>query len=304
MRANSVVREPEIQNFWANNDIDFQLGSSNSGEIFTLHDGPPYANGALHMGHALTAALEDLMTRWHRMLGDPTLFLPGTDHAGIATQVVVERMLAADNLTRQDLGREAFTKAVWEWVDRYGSRIYEQLKRLGASCDWTRQGFTLDEGPSKAVKTTFVNLYKKGLIYRGERIVNWCPRCVTALSDLEVKHREEDAGLYHIRYRIEGGDGELIIATTRPETLLADTAVAINPDDARYATFAGKSVTLPLLGRIIPVVSDEAAAPEFGTGALKVTPGHDPADFEIGERHGLEVFNVIGVDGNLTAAGG
>jgi valyl-tRNA synthetase len=266
---------------------------------FVIMMPPPNVTGQLHMGHALTTALEDLMTRWHRMLGDPTLFLPGTDHAGIATQVVVERMLAADNLTRQDIGREAFTKTVWEWVDRHGSRIYEQLKRLGASCDWTRQGFTLDEGPSKAVRTTFVNLYKKGLIYRGERIVNWCPRCVTALSDLEVKHREEDGGLYHIRYRIEGGDGELIIATTRPETLLADTAVAINPDDDRYSAYAGKNAILPLLGRVIPVVSDAAVELEFGTGALKVTPGHDPVDFEIGERHSLPIINILNPDGTM-----
>ena len=290
--------EQSIYEYWLEGGY-FTPEIDRSRKPFVIMMPPPNVTGQLHMGHALTAALEDLMTRWHRMLGDPTLFLPGTDHAGIATQVVVERMLAADNLTRQDLGREAFTKTVWEWVDRYGSRIYEQLKRLGASCDWTRQGFTLDEGPSKAVQTTFVNLYKKGLIYRGERIVNWCPRCVTALSDLEVKHREEDAGLYHIRYRIEGGDGELIIATTRPETLLADTAVAINPDDDRYATFAGKSVTLPLLGRIIPVVSDEAADPEFGTGALKVTPGHDPADFEIGERHSLPIINILNPDGTM-----
>ncbi len=290
--------EQSIYEYWIEGGY-FTPEIDRSRKPFVIMMPPPNVTGQLHMGHALTVALEDLMTRWHRMLGDPTLFLPGTDHAGIATQVVVERMLAADKLTRQDLGREAFTKTVWEWVDRYGSRIYEQLKRLGASCDWTRQGFTLDEGPSKAVQTTFVNLYKKGLIYRGERIVNWCPRCVTALSDLEVKHREEDAGLYHIRYRIEGGDGELIIATTRPETLLADTAVAINPDDDRYATFAGKSVILPLLGRIIPVVSDEAADPEFGTGALKVTPGHDSADFEIGERHSLTIINILNPDGTM-----
>ena len=207
---------------------------------------PANVTGQLHMGHALTMALEDMMTRWHRMLGEPTLFLPGTDHAGIATQVVVERMLAVDNLTRHDLGRDAFVKKVWEWVDLYGSKIYEQIKRLGASCDWTRQAFTLDDGPSVAVRTTFVNLYKKGMIYRGERIVNWCPRCTTALSDLEVKHHEEDASLYHIRYRMEDGKGELVIATTRPETLLADTAVAVNPDDDRYATFVGKGALQPI----------------------------------------------------------
>ena len=209
---------------------------------------PPNVTGELHMGHALTTALEDLMVRWHRMIGDPTLYLPGTDHAGIATQVVVERQLASDDKTRHDLGRQAFVELVWEWVDRYGGRIYEQVKRLGASCDWTRQSFTLDEGPSKAVRTTFVNLYREGLIYRGERIVNWCPRCSTALSDLEVRHREESAGLYHLRYRLEDSDDHLTIATTRPETLLGDTAVAVNPDDDRYSHLVGRSAVLPVLG--------------------------------------------------------
>ena len=265
---------------------------------------PPNVTGELHYGHALTTALEDLMARWHRMRGEPTLFLPGMDHAGIATQVVVERALASDDMTRHDLGRQKFVELVWEWVDRYGGTINEQLRRLGASCDWTRSRFTLDEGPSKAVRTTFVNLYKKGLIYRGERMVNWCPRCATALSDLEVKHQEEAASLYYIRYLLEDGGGDITVATTRPETLLGDTAVAVNPEDERYARLVGKSVILPVLSRVIPVIADEAVDPEFGTGALKVTPGHDPADFEIGERHRLPIVNVMNLDGSMNENAG
>ena len=264
---------------------------------------PPNVTGELHMGHALTTALEDLMVRWHRMKGEPTLYLPGADHAGIATQVVVERALAADGISRHDLGRQKFVERIWTWVDQYGDRIYEQLKRLGASCDWTRRRFTLDEGPSKAVRTTFVNLYKKGLIYRGERITNWCPRCVTALSDLEVKHQEEDAELFYVRYPTEDGGEGLTVATTRPETMLGDTGVAVNPHDERYAGLVGKNVILPILGKPIPVVADEAVDLEFGTGALKVTPGHDPADFDIGRRHGLAVVNVMNPDATMNENG-
>ena len=265
---------------------------------------PPNVTGELHMGHALTAALEDLMVRWHRMKGEPTLFLPGSDHAGIATQVVVERTLAADGISRHEIGREKFVERVWSWVDQYGSRIDEQLKRLGASCDWTRKAFTLDEGPSLAVRTTFVNLYKKGLIYRGERMTNWCPRCRTALSDLEVKYREENAALYHIRYEMEDGSGSVTIATTRPETLLGDTAVAVNPEDERYKHLIGKNVALPVLGRIIPIVADEAVELVFGTGARKVPPGHDPADFEIGQRHNLPTVSIMELDGTLNESAG
>ena len=265
---------------------------------------PPNVTGELHMGHALTKALQDLMVRWHRMKGDPTLYLPGTDHAGIATQVVVERTLAQDDITRHQLGRQKFVEQVWEWVDRYGERIYEQIKRLGVSCDWTRRRFTLDEGPSKAVRNTFVSLYKKGLIYRGERIGHWCPRCATALSDLEVKHQEESGSLYHIRYLMEDGSGALTIATTRPETLLGDTGVAVNPRDERYAQFVGKKAVLPVLGRAIPVIADEAVDMEFGTGVLKVTPGHDYADFEIGERHSLPIVNIMNLDGTLNENAG
>ena len=265
---------------------------------------PPNVTGELHMGHALTAALEDLMVRWHRMKGEPTLFLPGTDHAGIATQVVVERMLASDGVSRHDLGRQRFVERVWSWVEQYGDTIDRQHQRLGASCDWTRKRFTLDEGPSRAVRTTFVNLFKKGLIYRGERITNWCPRCQTALSDLEVKHQDESANLYYIRYSREDGGGAVTIATTRPETLLGDTAVAINPDDERYADLVGKSVVLPIFKRVIPIIADDAVDPEFGTGALKVTPGHDPNDFEIGQRHGLPTVNAMSLDGTMNENAG
>ena len=265
---------------------------------------PPNVTGELHLGHALTAASEDVLTRWHRMMGDPTLWLPGSDHAGIATQVVVERQLAKEGLTRHGIGREAFEERVWEWVKQYGNRITEQHKRLGASCDWTRERFTLDEGPSRAVRTTFVNLYEKGLIYKGERIINWCPRCATALSDLEVEHSDEQGALSYIRYPLADGDGHITVATTRPETLLGDAAVAVSPDDERYRDMVGREVNLPSLGRKIPIVADSAVDVEFGTGAVKVTPAHDPADFDIGQRHDLPTILVIGPEGKMTQDAG
>ena len=265
---------------------------------------PPNVTGELHLGHALTAAVEDILCRWHRMLGEPTLWLPGKDHAGIATQWVVEQQLAREGTSRQELGRERFLERVWEWVRNYGSTIDEQHKRLGASCDWSRLRFTLDPGPSVAVRTTFVNLYNKGLIYRGERIINWCPRCSTALSDLEVEHEELEGQLYYIRYPLEGGEGYLTVATTRPETMLGDTGVAVHPEDPRYLSLLGSGVVLPIMGRVIPVVADEAIDPGFGTGALKVTPGHDPTDFDIGQRHNLPVVTVIGLNGSMTSDAG
>ena len=295
--------EKRIYDFWSDGGY-FTPEIDREREPFTVIMPPPNVTGELHMGHALTIALEDLMVRWHRMKGDPALYLPGSDHAGIATQVVVERMLAGEGITRHDLGRDGFNESVWQWVDRYGSRIYEQTKRIGASCDWTRTAFTLDEGPSKAVRTTFVNLYKKGLIYKGERITNWCPRCRTALSDLEVKYGEEGGNLYRIRYALEDGSGALVVATTRPETLLGDTAVAVNPDDERYTDHIGKIAILPVLGRRLPVIGDEAVELGFGTGALKVTPGHDPTDFEIGQRNGLPSVNVMNLDGTLNENAG
>ena len=295
--------ERRIYDFWLDGGY-FTPQIDRAKQPFTVIMPPPNVTGELHMGHALTIAIEDLIVRWHRMRGEPTLYLPGSDHAGIATQVVVERMLAADGITRHDLGRDKFIERVWQWVDQYGSRIYEQIKRIGASCDWSRTAFTLDDGPSSAVRATFVNLYKKGLIYRGERITNWCPRCHTALSDLEVKYGEESGNLYHIRYPFADGEGALTVATTRPETLLGDTAVAVNPRDERYAARIGKSVTLPVLARPLPVIGDDAVELEFGTGALKVTPGHDPTDFEIGQRHNLPTISVMNLDGTLNANAG
>ena len=265
---------------------------------------PPNVTGELHLGHALEKAIEDALVRWRRMSGVPTLWLPGTDHAGIATQWAVERQLATEGTSRHDLGREKFLERVWDHVGKTGGIIHEQSRRLGISADWDRLTFTLDPGPSKAVRTTFVNLYKKGRIYRHERIINWCTRCATALSDLEVDYQDVDGNLYHIRYPLEDDPKSFItVATTRPETMLGDTGVAVHPEDDRYSNLVGKNVVLPIMDRPIPVVGDEAIDREFGTGALKVTPAHDPIDFEIGERHGLEVFNVIGLDGNLTAAG-
>ena len=265
---------------------------------------PPNVTGELHLGHALTATIEDALCRWRRMRGDSVLWLPGKDHAGIATQWVVERLLADEGTNRHELGREKFQERIWEWVDRYGNTIDEQHKRLGTSCDWTRLRFTLDPGPVKAVRATFVNLYRKGLIYRHERIINWCPRCATALSDLEVEYQEQAGKLHYLRYPLADGNGQITVATTRPESMLGDTGVAVHPDDPRYAAYVGRQVILPIMQRPIPIVGDTAIEPEFGTGALKVTPGHDVTDFEIGERHGLEIINIIGFDGNMTAAAG
>jgi len=257
---------------------------------------PPNVTGELHMGHALNNTLQDIMIRYKRMDGYEACWFPGTDHAGIATQNVVERELAKEGLTRQDLGRERFLERVWQWKERYGHRIREQLKALGCSCDWERERFTLDEGLSQAVLEVFIRLYEEGLIYRGERIINWCPRCQTALSDIEVEHKESEGKLYYIKYPLEGSEEALVIATTRPETMLADTAVAVHPEDERYKHLIGKAAVLPLMGRRLPIVADEAVDPSFGTGALKVTPGHDATDFEIGQRHGLEMINIFNPD--------
>lgn len=260
---------------------------------------PPNVTGELHLGHALTATLEDIMVRWHRMKGEPTLWLPGVDHAGIATQVVVEQKLAQEGLDRHKLGREKFLEHVWEWVKKSRSAITYQHQRLGASCDWTRERFTLDEGPSRAVRTAFVRLYNKGLVYRGERLINWCPRCLTALSDLEVQHKEVAGRLYYLRYPFADGDGFVTVATTRPETYLGDTAVAVNPEDERFKSVVGKKVVLPVIGRVIPIITDAAVDPSFGTGAVKITPGHDPVDFEISERQGLPIINIMNPDATM-----
>ncbi|MFH2066812.1 MAG: valine--tRNA ligase [Pseudomonadota bacterium] len=271
---------------------------------FSIVIPPPNVTGVLHMGHALNNTMQDILCRYRRLKGDNVLWMPGTDHAGIATQNVVERQLASQGTDRQQLGREKFVEAVWKWREESGSAIINQLKRLGASCDWDRERFTMDEGLSLAVRKVFVQLYKEGLIYRGDYIINWCPRCRTALSDLEVDHDEQEGRLYHIRYPFPGSTEGLVVATTRPETMLGDTAVAIHPDDERYFNIPGKEVVLPLTGRIIPVIRDTYVEMAFGTGALKVTPAHDPNDFQIGIRHNLSSIKVINDDGNMAQEAG
>jgi valyl-tRNA synthetase len=265
---------------------------------------PPNVTGHLHMGHALNNTLQDLLCRYQRLKGFEVLWMPGTDHAGIATQNVMERQLAAENLTRHQLGREAFIERVWEWKHKYGDIISNQLKRLGASCDWLRERFTMDDGLSKAVRQVFVTLYQERLIYRGQRMINWCPRCMTALANLEVDGEELDGHLYYIRYPAVHGEGGLVVATTRPETMLGDTALAVHPEDARYAKYLGQKVILPLLEREIPVIGDPYVDREFGTGALKITPAHDFNDFEIGRKHQLDLVQVIAEDGTMKEAAG
>jgi valyl-tRNA synthetase len=265
---------------------------------------PTNVTGELHQGHALTATLEDIMVRWHRMKGEPTLWLPGTDHAGIATQVIVERQLAKRGQTRDEIGREEFIKLTWEWANESRRYIRLQNQLLGASCDWTREKFTLDEGPSRAVRTAFVRLYDKGLIYRGERMINWCPRCRTALSDLEVEHKDIAGHLYYIRYPLTRKKGFVTVATTRPETFLGDTAVAVNPADKRYKKLIGKKVTLPIIDKEIPVIADDAVDTSFGTGALKITPAHDPTDFEVAQRHKLPLVDIMSPDATMNENAG
>ncbi len=265
---------------------------------------PPNVTGELHVGHALTATLEDIMIRWHRMKGEPTLWLPGVDHAGIATQVVVEKMLAEEGLNRHQLGREKTGERIREWAESRRQTITEQHQRLGVSCDWSRERYTLDEGPNRAVRTAFVSLYEKGLIYRGERIINWCPRCATALSDLEVDHKELAGHLYYVRYPVAEGDGFITVATTRPETILGDTAVAVNPEDERFKTRLGKKVILPAVNRVIPIITDKAVDPAFGTGAVKITPAHDPVDFEMAQRQGLPLVNILNPEATMNENAG
>ncbi|MDP2730719.1 MAG: valine--tRNA ligase [Dehalococcoidales bacterium] len=266
---------------------------------------PPNVTGELHIGHALTATLEDIMVRWHRMKGEPTLWLPGVDHAGIAAQVVVEQMLAREGLDRHKLGREKTRERIRQWAESRREIIARQHQRLGASCDWSRERYTLDEGPSRAVRTAFVRLYDKGLIYRGERIINWCPRCMTALSDLETDHKDLTGHLYYVRYPLaEDRDKFITVATTRPETILGDTAVAVNPEDKRFKSMIGKKVILPAVNREIPIIADEAVDPAFGTGAVKITPAHDPVDFEVAQRHGLELINILNPDATMNENAG
>ncbi len=272
---------------------------------FTIVMPPPNVTGQLHMGHAMDATMQDILTRFKRMQGYAALWVPGTDHAGIATQIKVEEELRVkEGLTRYDLGREKFLERVWAWKEKFGNRIVEQQKKLGASCDWERSRFTMDEGCSKAVREVFVNLYEKGLIYKGSRIINWCPHCVTALSDAEVEYQDKPGHLWHMRYPLSDGSGYLVVATTRPETMMGDTGVAVNPNDERYRDLVGKTVTLPIMNREIPIVADEYVEMDFGTGCVKMTPAHDPNDFEVGLRHNLEVIRVLDDNGVVNAEGG
>ena len=271
---------------------------------FTVMMPPPNITGQLHMGHAMDETMQDVVVRFKRMQGYCALWLPGTDHASIATEVKVVEQLKAEGESKESLGRDGFLKRVWQWTDKYNARIVEQLKKLGSSCDWSRLTFTMDEKCSKAVKEVFVNLYNKGLIYRGSRIINWCPSCKTALSDAEVEYAEENGNFWHIKYYVEGEDTFLEVATTRPETMFGDTAVAVNPQDKRYKHLIGKNVILPVVNRAIPIVGDEHADMEFGTGVVKITPAHDPNDFEVGVRHNLPVLRVMNDDGTMNENAG
>jgi valyl-tRNA synthetase len=295
--------EQKWYKYWEDNNL-FRAKASSDEDPFCIVIPPPNVTGTLHMGHALNNTLQDILCRYKKMMGHNVLWQPGMDHAGIATQNVVERDLAAKGTDRHAVGREKFEELVWEWKEKYGGIIINQLRRLGCSCDWSRERFTMDEGLSRAVKEVFVRLYKEGLIYRGDYIINWCPRCHTALADIEVEHEDMDSFLYYIRYPFENRDGHLIVATTRPETLLGDTAVAVNPKDERYGDLSGASVILPILNRPIPVILDTYVDMEFGTGALKITPAHDPNDFEIGNTHNLERIKVLDENGMMNELAG
>jgi valyl-tRNA synthetase len=295
--------EDRWYSFWEKKNL-FRGDEYSTRPPFSIVIPPPNVTGSLHMGHALNNTLQDVLTRYKRMDGFNALWLPGTDHAGIATQNVVEKQLAEEGTDRHKLGREAFIARVWKWREEFGGQIIKQLKKLGCSCDWSRERFTMDEGLSQAVREVFVRLYQDGLVYRGDYIINWCPRCQTALSDLEVEHEDEQGNLYYLRYPIDGSKESLVVATTRPETMLGDTALAVNPGDERYRKYIGKMVILPLMNRKIPLIADGYVALDFGTGVLKVTPGHDPNDFEIGRRHNLEIVKVIDEAGNMSARAG
>ena len=296
--------EDKLYKFWVDSGF-FHAEVNPDKKPYTIVIPPPNVTGQLHMGHAFDETLQDILIRTKRMQGYEALWMPGTDHAGIATQIKVEENLRKEEgLTRYDLGREEFLKRVWAWKDKFGSRIISQLKKLGTSCDWDRERFTMDEGCSKAVREVFVNLYNKGLIYKGHRIINWCPHCATALSDAEVEYETQPGKLWHIRYPLADGSGELVVATTRPETFMGDTGVAVNPNDERYKHLIGKTCILPIMNREIPIFGDEYVDMEFGTGCVKVTPCHDPNDFEMGQRHNLEQILVFNEDATVNANGG
>ncbi len=291
--------EDRVYNDWINKKY-FHAKCEKNKPTYTIVIPPPNITGQLHMGHALDNTLQDSIIRFKRMQGYDTLWLPGTDHASIATEAKIVEKMRSEGITKEDLGREGFLKRAWEWKEQYGGRIVEQLKKLGSSCDWDRLRFTMDEGCNKAVKEVFVNLYNKGLIYRGERIINWCPHCLTSISDAEVEYEDQAGHFWHLRYPLKDGSGYLCLATTRPETLLGDTAVAVNPNDERYTHLVGKTLILPLVHREIPIIADDYVEMDFGTGVVKITPAHDPNDFEVGLRHNLPVINVLTDDAKIT----
>ena len=291
--------EDRLYKYW-NEEGYFRAEIDKDKKPFTIMMPPPNVTGSLHMGHALNNTIQDILIRWKRMQGYSALWLPGTDHASISTEAKVVEKIKAEGKSKDDLGREGFIEEAWEWTDKYGNTIKNQLKKLGVSCDWSRERFTLDEGLSHAVEEVFIRLYDKGLIYRGDRIINWCPSCMTAVSDAEVDHEDAKGSIWHIKYPIKDSDEFIIIATTRPETMLGDLAIAVNPEDDRYKSLIGKTAILPLVGREIPIVEDDYVEMEFGTGAVKITPSHDPNDFDIGERHGLGQCIVIEEDATIS----
>ena len=295
--------EDRIYDFWLSGGY-FHAEIDKDKKPYTIVIPPPNITGQLHMGHALDETLQDILIRFRRMQGYCTLWLPGTDHASIATEAKIVEAMRAEGISKEDIGRDGFLERAWAWRKKFGGRIIEQLKKLGSSCDWERERFTLDEGCSKAVREVFVTLYEKGLIYRGERIINWCPKCRTSISDAEVDFSEHDGHFWHLRYPLADGSGYLELATTRPETLLGDTAVAVHPEDERYQQYIGKNVILPLVGREIPVVADTYVERDFGTGVVKITPAHDPNDFEVGLRHNLPVINVMDETAVINENGG
>src|SRR5690349_8666633 len=295
--------EPRWAEFWVKEEL-FKADHGKPGPVFSIVIPPPNVTGSLHIGHMLDHTEIDILTRWHRMRGYNTLYLPGTDHAGISTQRVVVRQLAEKKINYRDLGREEFIKRVWRWKEESGGTIQRQMKQIGESCDWSRERFTLSPELSRVVREVFVRLYEEKLIYRANRMMNWCPVCLTVLSDLEVLHEERAGNLWHIKYPVVGSGEALIVATTRPETMLGDTAVAVHPEDERYKHLVGKKALLPLMNREIPIIADEMVDREFGTGAVKITPAHDPNDFEVGKRHQLAEINVLTDDAHINSNGG
>ncbi|MDR1674427.1 MAG: class I tRNA ligase family protein, partial [Oscillospiraceae bacterium] len=290
--------EDKIYKLWTDKDC-FKAVADKTKKPYTIVIPPPNVTGQLHMGHALDETVQDILIRYKRMCGYSALWLPGTDHAAIATEARIVQTMKEEGVTKEDLGRDGFMERAWAWKEKYGGRIIEQLKKLGSSCDWSRERFTMDEMCSKAVKEVFVNLYEKGLIYKGTRIINWCPECLTSISDAEVEYEERAGNLWHIAYKLTDSEESLVLATTRPETMLGDTAVAVNPNDERYKKYIGKTVTVPIVNREIPVIADDYVEPDFGTGVVKITPAHDPNDFEVGLRHNLPLINVMTDDAKI-----